>query len=90
MKLEQNHNFSSLPVASLGDIVHLKLVSVFDYLVKGIVSDTSEESISVTVKAIFDWQSHGQIVASEVNQFVGQTLSFEPKFLHNVIKKPQG
>lgn len=90
MRWEPNPNFASLPTTGPGDIIHLKLVSTFEYLVKALVANTSKESISAIVEAIFDWHSHDQVAAAEVNQLVGETLLFEPKFLHNVIKKPQG
>lgn len=84
---EENPNANALPLAAASDIVHLKLVNTFEYLVKGIVSGIEAGKVEATVEAIFDWHGQGQVSATDTNELIGKSLSFLPKYIHKVIKR---
>lgn len=85
LNLEANSNAKAIAAPRQGDIVHLKLVDSFEYLIKAIVTSTTAAQIEATIEAVFDWHGQGQIVSGDVTELVGTNVSFAPRFLHKVI-----
>ena len=86
MTWESNPNFTQLPAISVGDIVHLRQLDGFSYLVKAIVSSVSPEKIEATVEAVFDGQGQGLVTAGGSIDLIGKSVAFGPQVVHKVIK----
>ena len=84
-KWEANQNSGTLATPSEGDIVHLKLINSYEYLVKCVVSSTSSGKIEATVQAVLDWNDQVLIVSANVLELVGKSIEFTPQFVQKVI-----
>ena len=87
MDWEENTNWKQLPEPAVGDIVLLKVIDSFDYSVKTIVDAVDVHKITATVEALFDWHTKEQLTGGDKISLVNKEVSFEPKFMWNVIKK---
>lgn len=76
-----------LPPIEDGDIIHLKLVNSFEYLIKGTACEVNSENIEANIESIFDWHGQGQITAADITEIVGKNLKLHRKYVHKVIKK---
>ena len=85
---EPNPEWEPLPKPDVGDIVQLKLSDAFEYLVKAIVTSVAENSITATIDSLFDQQNKGWLTGGDKTNLVGKEISFSPRFMQNVIKKP--
>lgn len=84
---ETHPDWNKLPTPCEGDIVHLKHISGFRYLVKVIVSSVTDNDVTGVVEAVFDWDTKGQITGGEIIGLVGKELTFQKNMMQNVIKK---
>jgi len=82
---EVNPDAGMLAAPSEGDIVHLKLIDTYEYLVKCIVSSTSTGKIEGTVHAVLDWKDQVNIVEANVLELVGKFIEFTPLSVQKVI-----
>lgn len=87
MTWETNPNFTQLPAVCVGDIVHLRQIDGFSYLIKAIVSYVSPEKIEATVEAVFDGQGQGTVTAGGPIDLVSESIAFGPQVVHKVIKR---
>jgi len=84
-KWEANPNAGALATPNEGDIVHLKLIDSYEYLVKCIVSSALPGKIEGTVQAVFDWNDQVNIDSANVLELVGKSVAFTPQFVQKVI-----
>jgi len=89
MAWEVNQDSASLPLISVGDIVHLRQSSGLGSLVQAIVSGVNQDEIHASVKAAFDSSGQRQITDGEPSNLVGCTLSFDRRVVHKVIKRAE-
>lgn len=86
---EPNPDWNKLLNPNEGDIIHLKHISEFRYLVKVIASSFTDNDVIGVVEAVFDWDTKGQITGGEIFGLVGKELTFQKNLIQNVIKKPK-
>jgi len=87
LKWEPNSDAGSMRSVGIDDIVHLKLLASFAYLVKIRVTRVDSQEIEGVAEAIFDWHGLGQISQSDVLALVGKSLTFRRNFVHLVVTK---
>lgn len=82
----ENSAWDELPSPAAGDIVHLKLSTGFEYLVKAIVVSVTAGQVTATIEAVFDWHTKAQITGGKKHSLVGKEVIFLPQLLHKVVK----
>ncbi len=85
---ERNQNWKELPEPEVGDIVQLKLVDVFDYLVDASVDTVNEYKVEAQIKALFDYKTRVTLTGGKKLRLVGKHISLKQEFIQNIIKKP--
>ncbi len=84
---EQNQSWMKLPKPEVGDIVQLKLVDVFDYLVDASVATVNDTRVTARVEAMFDYRTRVPLTGGKKLRLIGKRFSFKQELIHNVIKK---
>ncbi len=85
--LERNQNWKELPEPEVGDIVQLKLVDVFDYLVDASVASVIDNKVVARIKTLFDYKTHLMLTGGKKLRLIGKEISLNKEFIQN-IKKP--
>ncbi len=87
---ERNQNWRELPKPDVGDIVQLKLVDVFDYLVDASVVALNDKKVTANINALSDFKTRLALTGGRKLRLVGKQISRGQDFIQNVIKKPIG
>ncbi len=74
---EKNPNWQELPLPGEGDTVQLKLVDIFDYLVKATVTEVKEKKISVNIRALYDHKTGVRLTGGKKLRLVGKEFRIE-------------
>ncbi len=85
---ERNQNWRELPKPDVGDIVQLKLVDVFDYLVDASVVALNDKKITADIEALFDYKTRVTLTGGKKLRLIGKQISLGQEFIQNIIKKP--
>lgn len=85
--MERNQNWKELPEPEVGDIVQLKLVDVFDYLVDASVDSVKDNKVVARIKTLFDYKTHLTLTGGKKLRLIGKEISLKKEFIQN-IKKP--
>jgi len=59
----------------------------FRYTVKVIVTAVGDDKVTGHIEALFDTDTSDWITAGDKNTYVGKEEPFEPRFMHEVIKR---
>lgn len=86
---EQNPNSSYLPLTRVGDVIRLRFVDVFQYLVKAEVKSTEGGNIIAVIESVFDAPTGFEIRGGEVLSIIGQTHVIPPVAVQDVIRNPK-
>ncbi len=84
--LERNQNWKDLPEPEVGDIVQLKLVDVFDYLVDASVAEVKNNKVVAQINALSDYKTHLKLTSGRKLRLVGKQISLKKEFIQNVKK----
>jgi hypothetical protein len=85
---ERNQNWRELPEPDVGDIVQLKLVDVFDYLVDATVVALNDNKVTAVIKALCDYKTRVTLTGGKKLRLIGKQISLGQEFIQNTIKKP--
>lgn len=85
---ERNQNWKELPEPEVGDIVQLKLVDVFDYLVDASVATVNDNKVIAQIKTLFDYKTRVTLTGGRKLKLIGKQVSLKQEFIQNIIKKP--
>ncbi|MGD0821178.1 MAG: hypothetical protein ABSA71_10580 [Desulfomonilia bacterium] len=86
---EENPKWKDLQEIDRGDIVHLKLIDIFRYLVKVIVKSVTDAEVVGIAETIFDYDSQMPLTRGDILELVNKELSFKKKYIQKIIKKGQ-
>lgn len=87
---ERNQNWRELPKPDVGDIVQLKLVDVFDYLVDASVVAMNNKKVTANINSLCDFKTRLTLTGGKKLRLVGKQVSLDKEFIQNVIKSPIG
>jgi hypothetical protein len=87
---ERNQNWRELPKPDVGDIVQLKLVDVFDYLVDASVVAMNDKKVTADIKGLCDYKTRVTLTGGKKLKLIGKQISLGQEFIQNVIKRPIG
>ncbi|HET6421339.1 MAG TPA: hypothetical protein VFG19_14365 [Geobacteraceae bacterium] len=82
---EKNPNWEQLPEPKAGDVVQLKLIDVFDYLVNATVTAVNVKKISVYVDALFDYQTKVPLTGGNKLKLIGKELCINQYHIQNIM-----
>jgi len=85
---ERNQNWMELPKPEVGDIVQLKLVDVFDYLVDASVATVNDNKVTAQINALFDFKTRLTLTGGKKLRLIGKQVCLKQDFIQNIIKKP--
>ncbi len=88
--LERNQNWKDLPEPEVGDIVQLKLVDVFDYLVDASVAEVKDNKVVAQINALSDYKTHLKLTGGRKLRLVGKQISLKKEFIQNIKKTVAG
>lgn len=82
-----NSLWHELDTIEKGNIVHIKNDDGLGFLLKGIVSKSDGNKISVHIEASFGINGEGEILDGSSSMYVNKELEFEKSRVHKIIKK---
>ena len=84
---ERNQNWMELPKPEVGDIVQLKLVDVFDYLVDASVATVNDNKVTAQLNALCDYKTRVTLTGGKKLRLIGKQVCLKQDFIQNIIKK---
>lgn len=84
---DQNQNWAKMQPPNIGDIAHLKLSDAFPYLFKVLITSVSNDQITGSIDAVFDYKTKAQITGGAILCHVGKSITFRLSDVDDIIKK---